>query len=83
MMVTRADRLRKKTESIRLDIDAGEAVRSPCLGCPKHDAVFPKCIKKCDRIGAFQAHLVGCVSTGKGGSFESCAVPYFTPVTQG
>ena len=59
---------------MRYDFDEQETTESPCKRCKKWACSFPACIENCGRLRAFQAALVGAVSTGKTGA---APLPYF------
>ena len=50
---------------MRYDFDEQETTESPCKRCKRRANSFPDCIEGCVRLRAFQAALVGAVSTSK------------------
>jgi len=59
---------------MRYDFDEYQPTESPCKRCKRRANSFPDCIEGCVRLRAFQAALVGAVSTGKTGAAK---LPYF------
>ena len=63
---------------MRYDFDEYSATESPCKRCKRWANSFPDCMNGCRRLRAFQAALVGAVSTGKTGAAK---LPYFLAVS--